>query len=198
MVDNILRIAFKGKTSIESRPLYQYDYGQKIKFVDLQLPSSYEVHFSNRLKGTSITQLGDDNGVTIPDMLLQTGLTIYVWIFLHAGQNDGETEYMLTIPVIQRAMPSNEIPTPQEENIIGQAIQALGSAVAAISSYTEAAEDAAQSAWFNRNITTTHLQAVESYFYRLEDAVSSGYITLGNTRLTEAQLIKLIQLVENE
>lgn len=143
MVDNVLRIAFKGKTSIESKPLYQYDYGQIIKFIDLELPSSYEVHFSNFLKGDSIAKLGTINGVDIPNELLQTGLPIYVWVYLHVGQYDGETEYMVTIPIIQRAGIGEEQPTEYQENIIGQTIQALNSAVGTLSSYVEDTKDAA-------------------------------------------------------
>ena len=197
MVDNVLRIAFKGKTSIESKSLYQYDYGQIIKFVDLELPYSYEVHFSNRLKGTSITQIGNANGVAIPDQFLQTGLPIYVWVYLHTGQNDGETEYMVTIPVVQRAEPSNEIPTPQQESAIGQALQALNSAVSTISSYEADAQEAAHNTQICYINTKTYMDLTQGYVNRIENAVSSGYITLGNTMLTEEQLIKLLQLIED-
>ena len=197
MVDNVLRIAFKGKTSIESKPLYQYDYGQKIKFVDLNLPVAYEVHFSNRLKGNSTTQLGNVNGVIIPDMYLQSGLPIYVWVFLHTGQSDGETEYMVTIPVIQRAAPSADEPTPQQESAIGQAVQALNSAVAAIGSSEAAAVQAATEAETYRSTTRVYMELTQGYVNRIEGAVASGYITLGNTQLTEAQLIKLLQLIED-
>ena len=197
MVDNVLRIAFKGKTSIESKPLYQYDYGQIIKFVDLELPPSYEVHFSNFLKGTSITKLGTVNGVAIPDSVLQTGLPVYVWVYLHVGQNDGETEYMVTIPVISRAEPTNEEPTEDQANAIGQAVQALNSAVASISSYSGAAVQAANDAEIYRGTTRVYMELTQGYVNRIEDAVASGYIILGNTQLTEAQLIKLLQLIED-
>lgn len=171
MVDNVLRIAFKGKTSIESKPLYQYDYGQIIKFVDLELPASYEVHFSNFLKGTSITKLGTVNGVAIPDSVLQTGLPVYVWIYLHVGQNDGETEYMVTIPVIPRAEPTNEEPTEEQESVIGQVIAALNSAVAAASSYAADAESAADSAG-NHNYYTRYY--MEQALTASENAVASA------------------------
>ncbi len=197
MVDNVLRIAFKGKTSIESKPLYQYDYGQKIKFVDLELPNSYEVHFSNRQKGTSITQIGNADGVLIPDMYLESGLPVYVWVFLHTGQSDGETEYMVTIPVIQRAAPSEDEPTPQQESAIGQAVQALNSAVASISSYSSAAVQAASDAEIYRGTTRVYMELTQGYVNIIEGAVASGYITLGNTQLTEEQLIKLLQLIED-
>lgn len=118
MRDNILRIAFKGKTEITTSPLYQYDYGQILKFIDISLPANYEVHFSNYEKGTAITNVGNINGVAIPDTFLQTGLPIYVWIYLHTGLNDGETEYRLTIPVNKRAQPSNEEPTQEQQDSV--------------------------------------------------------------------------------
>ena len=69
-MDNILRIAFKGKTEITVSPLYQYDYGRVLRFVDLQLPVNYEVHFANRESGTAITMIGNSNGVQVPDGFL--------------------------------------------------------------------------------------------------------------------------------
>ena len=46
-MNNILEVKFGHKNNITSRSLYQYDYGQKLKFLDLELPTSYEVHFAN-------------------------------------------------------------------------------------------------------------------------------------------------------
>lgn len=129
-MSNILRVAFKHERRIESRPLYQYDYGQVLKFIDLELPYSYEVHFSNHEKGSSITQLGNENGVTIPDSLLTSGLPVYAWLYLHAGDADGETEYMVKIPVYKRAAITNDQPTPVQQDVITQAIAALASGVA--------------------------------------------------------------------
>ena len=185
MVDNVLRIAFKGKTSIESKPLYQYDYGQIIKFVDLELPPSYEVHFSNFLKGTSITNLGTVNGVVIPNSVLQTGLPVYVWVFLHVGQNDGETEYMVTIPVIPRAEPTNEEPTEDQANAIGQAIQALNSAVVAISSNTAAAVQAASDAEDYRGTTRVYMQLTEGYMHAAESASGDAIAAISRYPLIE-------------
>lgn len=194
MTDNILRIAFKGKKSIESKPLYQYDYGQKIKFIDLQLPNSYEVHFSNRKKGTSVTQLGDINGVTIPDIYLQTGLPIYAWIFLHSGQDDGETEYMVTIPVIQRAEPTNDKPPAQYESIIGQTIQALNEAVSNIDSNTAIASQAASNAQNYMNITQECTQTIQSLMINVPAAAeidNNGLLTFKNI---DNEIIFFIQI----
>lgn len=35
-------------------------------------------------------------------------------VYLHEGEDDGETVYMVTIPVKKRPQPSDDIPTPEE------------------------------------------------------------------------------------
>ena len=73
--------------------------------------------------------IGDASGVDIPDEYLQTGDPIYVWLFLHAGADDGETEFKAVIAVDKRAKPTDEQPTQEEASVIGQAIAALNNAV---------------------------------------------------------------------
>ena len=98
-MENITKIAFNGERFVESKPFFQYDYGQILKFIDLDLPQSFETHFSNYERGDAVKVMGSNYQVEIPDDLFETGLPIYLWIYLHATQNDGRTEYMLTIPV---------------------------------------------------------------------------------------------------
>ena len=117
-MSNILKVKFGKETKIVTKPLYQYDYGQVLKFLDLPLPSAYEVHFSNYEHGESTTQLATSNEVSIPDIYLQSGRPVYVWVYIHTGLNDGETEYQITIPVIKREKPTDEEQTPEEQSII--------------------------------------------------------------------------------
>lgn len=126
---NIIAASFGGATVCRTSPAYQYDYGQLLTFPDLELPTAFECHFSNTERGTSVTQIGADNSVTIPDAMFQTGAYIYAWVFLHTGEDDGETEYMVVIPVLKRAQPTDDIPTPVEQSAITQAIAALNAAV---------------------------------------------------------------------
>ena len=128
-MSNITKISLRGKTVVDSKPLYQYDYGQKIRFIGVSLPAAYEVHFSNYEQGESVTVLATSDEVDIPDFLLQSGYDIYVWVYIHTGVSDGETEYQITIPVIERARPTNQEPTPQEQDIITETIAALNDAV---------------------------------------------------------------------
>ena len=204
-MSNVLKVKFGKETKIVTKPLYQYDYGQVLKFLDLDLPYSFEVHFSNYEHGTSITQVGINKEVTIPDICLQKDKDVYVWVYLHTGQNDGETEYQLTIPVIERASITNEEPTPQETSAIEEAIIALNSAVSTINDSVAAADSAAYSANQFSNICEIQTRYAEGFkndaeraYNSIHTAIGDGYITIGSTQLTEAKLIKLLELIEED
>ena len=203
-MSNILRVSFCGKQQITAKSLYQYDYGQKVRIFGLNLPAHYEVHFSNYERGDATTVLASLNEFDIPDMYLQSGRDVYVWIYLHAGNNDGETEYQITIPVIKRAKPTDEEPTPEEQSIIDQTIIALNNAVTearAISAdVTEKDSHVTQLYTYTNNAkndTYYYKEATEAAVNQIKDSVQLGYITIGSTRLTEEQLIKLLQLIED-
>ena len=138
MPTNIVQAQFGSQKSVRTRPLYQWDYGQVLLFEGLDLPVAYEVHFSNvAIGGTSVTQIGDEDGVSIPDILLTTGRAVYAWVYLHTGEDDGETMYTAIVPVVARPQPTNETPTPVQQDAITEAIAALNRAV------TQTGKDAA-------------------------------------------------------
>lgn len=126
-----------GTMTTAQTALWQYDYGQILVVQGIELPNAYEVQFCNAGDSTTITSVGDSTGVVIPDQFLQNGETIYAYIYLHTGNTDGETEYKITIPVMDRAEPTDIEPTPAQESTIGQLIDALNAGV-------EAAEEAAE------------------------------------------------------
>lgn len=134
---NVITAKFcSGSTQTWTDEAWQYDYGQVLQFDGLELPEAYQVHFSNTpMSGNTITQIGGADGVTVPDQYFQSGETVYAWVYLHEGEDDGETVYMVTIPVKKRPQPSDDVPTPVEQSAIDQAIAALNIAV-------EKAEDA--------------------------------------------------------
>lgn len=202
-MSNILRVSFCGKQQITAKSLYQYDYGQVLKFVDLTLPAAYEVHFSNYEHGESTTVLATSNEVTIPDMYFTSGKDIYVWVYLHAGNSDGETEYQVNIPIIKRASISDEQPTVEEESIINQTIAALNAAVTESREGVQTVQRAESNV--NNLYSLTEQTKDRTYQYKTEteaavnqikNSVQLGYITIGSTQLTEEQLIKLLQLIE--
>ncbi len=203
-MSNILRVAFCGKQQVTAKSLYQYDYGQILKIIDLNLPTAYEVHFSNYERGESTTVLATSNEVTIPDTYLQSGRDVYVWIYLHAGSNDGETEYQITIPVIKRAKPVDEAPTPEEQSVITRTIAVLNNAVTESRASVERVEQIESNVnnvyslvENDKTITYNYKEATETAVNQIRNSVQLGYITIGSTRLTEEQLIKLLQLIED-
>jgi len=129
MRDNIVEAVFAGRRSARTRAVYQYDYGMILKPIGLDLPSTYEVHFGTSATSPTVTQLGTADGVTIPDTMLTTGASVYAYIYLHSGEDDGETVYSIVIPVIARGSITDEQPTPVEQGIIEQAIAALNACV---------------------------------------------------------------------
>ena len=125
---------------------YQWNYGQILRINGIDLPHSFQVHFSNTPKvGTSTTSIGTGGEVVIPDAYLTTGKTVYAWIFLHNADTDGETMYAITIPVIPRPQPTDEEPTPVQQSEINQLIDALNSGVDRAETAADSAE-AAQTA----------------------------------------------------
>ena len=134
--NTILMHLNRGQTS-RAGELFQYDYGQKLLFAGVTLPESYEVHFSNQEHGSSKTMLGDATGVDIPDEYLTSGDPVHVWVYLHDGADDGETEYHGIIGVAKRAKPTDQQPTPVQQSIIEQAITALNAGVTEVEGIAE-------------------------------------------------------------
>lgn len=122
-------VCFCGADSARTEPLYRYDYGQGLTFPDLDLPAVYEVHFAIGEHGESVTALGDETGVSIPDALLAVGEPISAWIFLHDGGDDGETVRRVTIPVLRRARPGMGSVSPEEQNLLSRAVALLHDAL---------------------------------------------------------------------
>lgn len=138
---NVTVASFEGTNRVKTAPLFQWDYGQILKFENIDLPDAFEVHFSNTPSiGAARIQIGENGQVLIPDGYLATGQTIYVWIFLHEEDADGETEYMVTIPVIQRPVPAGPAPSPEEQNVITETIAALQAGVEKAEGYADSAE----------------------------------------------------------
>lgn len=140
--------------------LYQWDYGQLLIISGLDLPSPFECHFANEGDTETITMLGYDNAVTIPDQFLTSGKSINAYIYLHEGEDDGETEYKIVIPVLTRPQPSDIEPTPEQQTVIDQLLAELRSAVASLNAaveYIQSIED---------DITTVSVDNDKLVFHR--------------------------------
>ena len=170
MALNIITAKFcSGSNQTWTDEAWQYDYGQVLRLEGLELPDAYQVHFSNTpMSGNTIAQIGGADGVTVPDQYFQSGETIYAWVYLHEGEDDGETVYMVTIPVKKRPQPSNDVPTPVEQSAIDQAIAALGIAV----EKTEIAAEKAETA-------ITHYPAIIDGTWHVWDVTAEEYVDTG-------------------
>ena len=140
--------------------LYQWDYGQILLPTGVELPTAYEVHFAVPNTDTTMTVIGGADGVAIPDELLQSSGQIVAYIYLHSGEDDGETEYKINIPVKSRPQPSDYEPTPVEQDVITQTIGAVQSAM---------------DKWQNMTATAVTLQPDEEATASYAD----GVLTLG-------------------
>lgn len=125
-------------------PVYQYDYGQVLQIVGLDLPTAYEVQFASDDDTETKTSIGNADGVVIPDEYLLKAQDITAYIYLHTGADDGETEYQIHIPVVDRPEPSDIEPTPVQQDAITQTIAELNSAVDKAEAAVDEAEAAAE------------------------------------------------------
>lgn len=166
---NIVTAVFGASKVVRTRALYQWDYGQVLQFSDLDLPDAYTVHFSNQSEGgVAKAMVGNSNGVDIPDEYLTTGQTIYAWVFLHTGANDGETRYMTITPVTPKSKDIDEPPTPVQQGVVDQAIAALNAGV-------EAAQEAAESV---QNMGVEAETLAPGSAATVEKTVEDGVVTL--------------------
>ncbi len=147
MILNEIKAVFGYGRETYTAVQWQYSYGQVLVIENLDLPDTFEAHFSKDYGGgTSKTQIGTDNRVTIPYEYFEQMGNIYCFIFLHEGEDDGETRYCITIPLKSRPKPTDEAPTEHEQTAIEQAIFALNTAVTEADGYAEEAEQSANDA----------------------------------------------------
>ena len=178
---NITKAAFGGLREVTTAPLWQWDYGQILQITGLDLPQAFEVHFSNsRKSGETITQIGTDNQVTIPDMYLTSGADIYAFIFLHDGLTDGETEYVIKIPVRERPEPSDIAPTPEQQDAITEAIAALNTGVTQAGAFAASAAQSADEAEEWANKAAQSADAAGYAKFDIDDSDGQMYVTVAN------------------
>lgn len=131
-----------GKREATTAPLWQWDYGQVLCVTGIDdLPQTFQMHFALQQKvGMSTTVVGADGQVNIPNGYLIPGKPIYAWLYV-SDEDNGETEYAITIPVRERPMPDHyEISSVGEfDGIVEQVAEYAATA-------TEGAERSAASA----------------------------------------------------
>ena len=126
----IIRAVASGRGYSVTSPIVKEDYGLYLKIEGVELPSTYEVDFSNsEHNGTSVTMIGNADGVLIPHQFIDSGKDVFAFLY-HVGADYGRTVYKFRIPNKVRPDRTNEQPTPEEQSAIDQAISALNDAKA--------------------------------------------------------------------
>ena len=148
MANNIIQ-AILDYRYVDTRSVWQYDYGQILRIQGENLPKAVEVHFSlNEVGGDSITKIGVTTDriteVQVPDELLENGgarfkYNIYAFVYTEDGAS-GNTEYRVRIPVQARPKPSDHV-TPDNTDI-----DPFGDVVKAVNNAAERAEASEQKA----------------------------------------------------
>lgn len=143
---HIIDVRFDNYTQMITKPRHQYDYGQALSITGINLPDVFEAHFASVDGTQTVTMLGHDGVVEVPDELFQVAKAIICYIYLHDEATDGRTVYTIKIPVKDRPRPSDVEPTPIQQDIITQAIAALNDAVEQTGQDVESADASAQAA----------------------------------------------------
>lgn len=124
----IIKGVASGRGYSVTSPIVKEDYGIVLKIEGIELPSTYQVDFSNdEHHGTSITMIGNSDGVQIPTQFIKTGKDVFAFLY-HVGDNYGKTVYKFRIPNRLRPDRTNEQPTPEQQSVIDQTISALNEA----------------------------------------------------------------------
>lgn len=127
-------------------PIVKEDYGLYLQIEGVELPSTYEVDFSNfENSGTSVTMIGNADGVLIPHQFIDTGKDVFAFLY-HVGEDFGRTVYKFRIPNKVRPDRTDETPTPEEQSVIDQVIASLNDAVDRAEDAEQAIEDMSVSA----------------------------------------------------
>lgn len=135
-MNNIIIVKLDSTYTAVYSGIWQWNYGQILRFQGGNLPKVVEVHFSLQNKGgDSITRIGTTidgaTDVPIPDSFLENGgraqdYKIYAFIYLEDG-TAGNTEYKIETSVKSRPKP--EVPgTPEEPELFRETVKAVNAA----------------------------------------------------------------------
>ena len=157
-------------------PIVKEDYGLYLQIEGVELPQTYEVDFSNsEHSGTSVTMIGNADGVLIPRQFISTGKDVFAFLYW-VGEDYGKTVYKFRIPNKLRPDRTNEEPTPEEQSVIDQAISALNSAVAQTAQDVIDADASAQSASADAERAEEARTDAQNYAEQAEASATSARI----------------------
>ena len=193
-ITNIIEISFNGKQMAFVDTEYRLNSGMYLKFVDIDLPESYQVHFANRQRGASFESIGNADGVRIPDNVWASTEPIFAWVYLHPTNDSAVTKYEVRIIKKVRAdLPNGVAPTPYEQTVIDEAISALNSAVektsADVAQTTADAETASQAATSALNSADRAEQAAQNAGYMFFDIDENGDLIYERTTNVDVDFV---------
>ena len=171
----IIRAVVGSGRYTETAAITKEDYGIILKIEGIELPETYEIDFSNdRKEGTSVTMIGNADGVLIPRQFIKSGKDIYAFYY-HVGEDFGKTTYIFHIPNRVRPDRTNEQPEPEQQSVIDQTIAALNDAVETTSkSASDAAESAGAAEQSAENAAESASQSAESASQASASATSAA------------------------
>lgn len=179
--NNVITIEFEEHDTLQSPMLYQYDTGQKIKFVDV--PDGVEVQFSNENSETTDNRILVDGQVEIPDFLISEGLEITAYIQYINEQSETTTK-VLTIPIECRTKQQDIVPDEdkgafrrQIEQIMNDTKNAAEEAADKVESnkeFLDKAEKAAEASENSANKAKEYLNATEQNKSEVEKLTEQG------------------------
>lgn len=157
---NVITAYLHGRGTCTTAAVYQYDSGMILKISGVELPDAYTVDYANSVTGSSISQVGGADGVTIPDQFFVPGSTIHAWVVL-SGTGYAVTRYHIMIPISPRAVRTNDEPSPSQQSALDEAIAALNNAV------TDA------------EAAASHYPKVEGGYWMVWDVDAGEYVSTG-------------------
>ena len=170
----IIRAVVGGGRYTTTAPLMKEDHGIYLKIEGIDLPATYEVDFSNERKnGTSVTMIGNADGVLIPTQCIKSGKDVFAFLY-HVGEDYGKTVYTFCIPNRIRPDRTNEQPEPAQQSVIDQTIAALNTAVAQTAQDVIDADASAQSAAESADLSGLSARSAGEYASQASTSAQSA------------------------
>lgn len=169
----IIHAPMNGRRYGVTAPITQYDYGYLLLPEGTELPTTYEVDFSNdEHKGTSLTVYGGSEGAEVPEELIRTGKDVFAFYY-KVGEGYGKTDFTWRVPNHCRPDRDGGTPTPSQQSSIDQLIVRSNEAV---ESAEQSASDADQSA-----------RSAQGYAEQAESARDTAQGYASNAQLSATQ-----------
>ena len=169
-----MQVAFGSLRVKTTQPMYRLDMEQYLLFTDIDLPTSYRVDFGLSESGDTISMVGTEDGVLIPDNLLINSGTLHAWVWVDTGTYGGKTCYHAIIPVKVRGNITDIEPTPSQQTTIDTLLRAMNEAVDDSEAAAEAAEGFAENAEASADRAEQAAQSIDGKVARAEAAAQAA------------------------